>query len=127
MGISLDGLASGLDTTTLIATLMQVEARPQQLLKISQARTTTQVTDLQTLNARLASLLEKATTAAKPAGLQHFTTTSSDASVTVTAKSGAAEASTDVRVLGEPVELEPSTLRLSFADPAATASTLRVS
>jgi len=98
MGISLDGLASGLDTTTLIATLMQVEARPQQLLKISQARTTTQVTDLQTLNSRLASLLEKATTAAKPAGLQHFTTTSSDASVTVTAKAGAGAASLDLVV-----------------------------
>ena len=46
--------------------------------------------------------------------------------VTVTAQSGSAEASTDVRVLGRPVKLEPSTLRLSYADAGAANSTLRI-
>lgn len=100
MGISLDGLASGLDTTALIASLMQVEARPQQLLKIAQAKTTSQVTDLQTLNARLASLFTAATTAAAPSSLQLFTATSSDASVSVAAKAGASAGTLDLVVTG---------------------------
>ena len=38
MGISLDGLASGLDTTALISSIMQVEAIPQTLLKNKSSR-----------------------------------------------------------------------------------------
>ncbi|MBE2320134.1 phosphodiester glycosidase family protein [Solirubrobacter sp. CPCC 204708] len=55
-----------------------------------------------------------------------FTAPNEPGTVTVTAKSGSVEASTDVRVLGKPVELEPSALRLSYADPGAATSTVRI-
>ena len=59
-------------------------------------------------------------------GSNVFTAPDKPGTVTVTAKSGSAEASTDVRVLGKPVKLEPSTLRLSYADAGAANSTLRI-
>ena len=43
MGLALDGLASGLDTTALIKSLMQVEAIPQNILKNKVASTQTMV------------------------------------------------------------------------------------
>lgn len=55
-----------------------------------------------------------------------FTAPDTPGTVTVTAKAGAAEASTEVEVLGEPVKLEPTSLRLSYADANAAPSTLRV-
>lgn len=90
MGISLDGLASGLPTKELIASLMQIEAIPQTLLKNKVTRTTGIVTVLQALNQRIAALGELAKTTAKPAALDlHTATTSSDAA-TATAGKGAA-------------------------------------
>ncbi|MFB6610628.1 flagellar filament capping protein FliD [Agromyces sp. NPDC056379] len=98
MGLSLDGLASGLDTTVLIAKLMQLEARPQVLLKATAAKAASALTDFQSLNTRLAALLEKAGKAAAPTGLQQFTASTSDASVTVKAGADAAAGSLDLTV-----------------------------
>lgn len=98
MGISLDGLASGLDTTALIAQLMAVEAAPRTLLAQTKAKASTTVTDLQSLNSRLAGLLERATAAAKPDALQQFRTTSSDPTVSATARTGAAPGGIDLTV-----------------------------
>ena len=47
--------------------------------------------------------------------------------VKVRSRAGTADVETPVRVLGTPTRLEPSTARLSFADPAAAVTTLRVS
>ncbi|WP_250443817.1 flagellar filament capping protein FliD [Actinotalea sp. C106] len=83
----IDGLASGLDTTSLINQLMQVEAMPQTLLKTKQSTAQTFVSGLQALNTRVASLAEAAQKAAKPASWQAYSgTSSSDAA---TAKVGA--------------------------------------
>ncbi len=48
--MSIDGLASGLNTTQLIAQLMQVEAIPQTQLKATVASTNKVITALQGLN-----------------------------------------------------------------------------
>ncbi len=56
MALSLDGLASGLDTTTLIKSLMQIEAIPQTLLKNKVSATKTMVSALQALNTKVADL-----------------------------------------------------------------------
>lgn len=90
MGI--DGLSSGLDTTSLINSLMQVEAMPQTLLKASITSTTSFVSALQALNAKVASLATNAKTAALPASWGAVRATSSASSVTATA-SAAAQAS----------------------------------
>ena len=60
---SISGLVSGLDTTSIISQLMQLEAAPQTLLKNKQATESSTVSALQTLNTKIASLATAATTA----------------------------------------------------------------
>lgn len=98
MTTGIDGLVSGLDTTSLINSLMQAEAGPQTLLKNKVTSTNSLVTALQTLNSKFASMTDLATAAAKPTSLNLFTATSSSAGVTVTAGPTAAAGSIDVVV-----------------------------
>lgn len=84
-GFGIDGLASGLDTTSLINQLMQVEAMPQTLLKQKSSTTQSFVSALQGLNTKVASLAEAAAKAAKPESWSAFTATSSVESVVTTA------------------------------------------
>lgn len=88
MASAIDGLVSGLDTTSLIANLLKIEAAPQTLLKSKQSTTESRLTALQGLNTKLASLAETARTAAKPASWTAYTATSSSTATTV--KAGAA-------------------------------------
>jgi flagellar hook-associated protein 2 len=89
MAISLDGLSSGLDTTSLISQLMTVAAQPQTLLKAQAANTTAELTALQGLNSRLATLATAATAAAKTSGLDLFSATSSTTGLAVSVATGA--------------------------------------
>jgi len=85
MSSAIDGLISGLDTTSLISSLMKVEAAPQTQLKAKQATSESMVTALQALNTKIASLAEIAGTAAKGTSWQAFSATSSATSATATA------------------------------------------
>lgn len=98
MGIALDGLSSGLDTTALINTLMQAEAIPQNILKNKVSATQTMISALQALNTKVADLAELTKKTAKPDSLQLFTTTSSSDAAKATAGSGAAPSSIDFKV-----------------------------
>ena len=89
MGISLDGLSSGLDTTSLITQLITAEAAPQALLKAQVTKTNTVVTALQGLNSRMAALADSAKTAAKVGSLDLYAATSSTAGVSVAVATGA--------------------------------------
>jgi flagellar hook-associated protein 2 len=86
---SIDGLVSGLDTTTLIAKLMQIESAPQALLKTKQTNTSNLVTALQSLNTKVASLGDAAKKAASATSWQALTASSSASSVTAVAGTGA--------------------------------------
>ena len=88
--LALDGLASGLDTTNFIKSLMQVETVPRNLLVSKQTTTQSFVTALQGLNTRMASLGAAAKKAADPASWQaHTATSSAPSTATATASSGA--------------------------------------
>jgi len=87
--LGIDGLVSGLDTTTLINQLMQVEAGPQTLLKTKQSSTKSFVSALQSLNVKVASLAESAAKVAKPESWQAWKATSSSTNVTASASSTA--------------------------------------
>jgi flagellar hook-associated protein 2 len=89
MGISLDGLSSGLDTTALITELMTAEAQPQTLLKNQVTTTTTEITALQALNTKISSLADLATTNAKAGALDVYAATSSSTALTATTSAGA--------------------------------------
>lgn len=98
MGISLDGLSSGLDTTALINSLMGAEAIPQNILKNKVSASQTMISALQALNTKVAALADLAKGAAKPDSLQLFTTTSSSDAAKATAGSGAAPGTIDFTV-----------------------------
>ena len=87
--LGIDGLASGLDTTGIINSLMQIEAGPQTLLKQSQSTAQNVVTALQGINARIKSLSDAAGKAATAANWTAFTATSSSTSVAATATTDA--------------------------------------
>ncbi|MET3809233.1 flagellar filament capping protein FliD [Arthrobacter sp. UYEF3] len=98
MGISLDGLASGLDTTALIGSIMQSEALPQTLLKNKSYDIQTMVSALQGLNGKVAALAMQATAAAKPGALDLFTASTSSDKVVATTTAAAKAGSLDFQV-----------------------------
>jgi flagellar hook-associated protein 2 len=98
MGMAVDGLISGLDTTSLINQLMQAEAIPQTLLKNKVTDSTTYISALQALNTKVAALAVSAGNLSKPAGVDLHTASSSSASVTATAGPGATDGTIDFTV-----------------------------
>ncbi|MFJ6028458.1 flagellar filament capping protein FliD [Pseudarthrobacter sp. NPDC092424] len=98
MGIALPGLATGMDTTGLISSLMRIEAIPQTLLKNKVSASQSMVTSLQTLNAKIASLAELSKATAKTGALDLFVATSSSEGVTAKAGAGATAGSVDFTV-----------------------------
>lgn len=98
VSLGVDGLVSGLDTTTLINQLMQVEAAPQTALKTRMSQTQSFVTALQSLNTKVASLASAATKAASASSWDAYKATSSDASVTASASGAAAVGSVSFTV-----------------------------
>jgi flagellar hook-associated protein 2 len=104
---SVSGLVSGLDTASIINQLIQLEARPQTMLKSRMSGQQSVAKALQALNTKLAGIATSAGDLAKTANWSPVTVSSSNAKVTVTAASGAV----------------PSTLSLTV-DKVATASVL---
>lgn len=87
---SISGLASGLDTATIISQLMQLETIPQSRLKTQITTHQSAVTKLQDLNTKLAALATKAADLAKAAGWSPVTASSSYDKVSLTTSAGAA-------------------------------------
>ncbi|MFQ4148045.1 flagellar filament capping protein FliD [Arthrobacter sp. LAPM80] len=94
MGMGIDGLTSGLDTTAIINALIAAEARPQTLMKGKVATDTALVTAMQALNTKFSALTTQTAVVAKAGGLDMYQAkTSSDA---ITAKIGAGAQSTSL-------------------------------
>lgn len=87
--LGVDGMVSGLDTTSLITKLMQVEAGPQTLLKTKKTQTESFVTALQGLNTRIASVVDNAKKVAKADSWNAFKATTSADHVTATTAAAA--------------------------------------
>lgn len=98
MALAIDGLSSGLDTTSLIASLMKIEAIPQSQLKARLATTQGFVSALQSLNTKLAALADAGEASGKTEALRHFTATTGSDAATAIAGSGATEGSIDITV-----------------------------
>ncbi|KQO64922.1 flagellar filament capping protein FliD [Curtobacterium sp. Leaf261] len=98
MSLAIDGLVSGLDTTSLISSLMTIEQQPQTLLKNKVTTTQSFISSLQTINGQIQNLATKAAAASKSTSLNLFTASSSSAAVTATAKASAAAGSVSFTV-----------------------------
>ena len=96
--VGIDGLISGLKTSEMIASLMQIEARPQAMLKSKVAASQTFVSALQQLNTKIAALADTAGKVAKPAGTDLYSAASSSDKVTAVTTTGTAAGSLDLVV-----------------------------
>jgi flagellar hook-associated protein 2 len=86
----MSGLASGIDTTSIINALMQVAAQPQAMLHAQETTVKTQITAYQALNTALQSVTSDALLLTLPSGWKGTAATSSDNTVvTATSTSGA--------------------------------------
>jgi flagellar hook-associated protein 2 len=84
---SVDGIISGLDTSTIISQLMQIEAQPQARLKTSVSDAQSQVSAFQSINTRLQAIATAATKLSTSATWTAGTATASNGAVTVAAGS----------------------------------------
>ncbi|MCL2467847.1 MAG: flagellar filament capping protein FliD [Micrococcales bacterium] len=112
----ISGLVSGLDTSSIINSLMNVEKLPQLQLGDKKTSLTKMVTALQALNTKVASLAENAAKAAKPASWEALTATSSAASVS--AAVGATASATSVTFSVDKVASSQVSLTQSFTEIA---------
>jgi flagellar hook-associated protein 2 len=83
--LAIDGLVSGLDTTSLINSLMTIEQVPQTLLKTKVTTTNSFISSLQTINGLFQSMATKATTASSATSLALFTASTTGQGVSATA------------------------------------------
>lgn len=98
MAMGIDGLVSGLDTTSLIDALINAEAGTQRLLSTKVTKTQSLVTDLQSLNSALANLTTNAAGSSTVDKLRGVTASSSASSVKVAADATATPGSLSFRV-----------------------------
>src|ERR687889_1556548 len=123
------GLASGLDSATIVSQLMQLEAQPQARLKTQLAGEQSSVKSLQDLNAKLAALVTEAGKLAAGNGWSPVKVTTSDPGVTVAGTEGAVPAGLNLTVTSlakaHQVRYAPvaatdtvasSSIRIDFAD-----------
>src|SRR5918995_387728 len=90
MSSSIDGMASGLDTTTIISQLMQIERQGQNRLKSKKAAENSKISTYQTLNSRFAAIGSAADALTRASNWATTKATSSDTDrVSVTTGTGA--------------------------------------
>ena len=95
---TVDGLVSGLDTTTIISQLMSIERTPQTRLKTSLTAQQADVTAYQAINTKMAALQTAAEKVALASTWSQGKAGSSSAAVTATAGTGAVAGSVTVSV-----------------------------
>lgn len=90
---SISGLISGMDTTSVISQLMQIEAQPQTMLKSQLSTTQTDAAAYRDVNSAFAALATAAGALTQASTWQAAAATSSTSAVTATAGAGAAPGS----------------------------------
>ncbi|HET7690411.1 MAG TPA: flagellar filament capping protein FliD [Nocardioidaceae bacterium] len=111
---SISGLASGLDTATIISQLMQLEAAPQTRLKSRLSAEQSTLGILQSINAKLSALMNRAKDLDTGADWSPFKVTSSNELVSATATASAVPGTVSFTV-----NQVASAHKLSFANTAA--------
>jgi flagellar hook-associated protein 2 len=90
---SVDGLITGMDTTSIISQLMQLEAQPQTRLKVKVSEHQREQSAYQQLNARMLAIHTAAESLTKDNAWQVVKATSDNAAVTVSASTATATGS----------------------------------
>jgi flagellar hook-associated protein 2 len=116
MGTTVDGLVSGMDTTSMIQSMMKIEAAPQTLLKNKVSTAQTAVGSYQSVNSKLATLKSAADDLGQLSTWRSIKPTVSSSSVTATAVGG-------VNTATGAVTFDVVTLAKAQANTARVAST----
>lgn len=98
MGFALGGIASGLDTASLVNQLMQLESQPQVQLKAKSTEAGNRIAALQSLNTRVSSAADVAKKITKDSAMEATKGSSTDESIKVTTTKDAVPASLSVKV-----------------------------
>jgi flagellar hook-associated protein 2 len=100
MTISLGGLASGIDTTSLVTSLMGVAQQPLDQVNAQKAKFDSASTTISTISSKLASLKSAALALSTNVGFGSFAATSSDTAIVASATGSASTGSYQVSVEG---------------------------
>jgi flagellar hook-associated protein 2 len=121
---SVDGLISGLSTSTIISQLMQIEAQPQNRLKSQVSSEQSVVSAYQAINTAMKAALDQAKSLDTASDWKLYSASSSAASVSVTAATTAQPGtySFDVKTLAKPHAVLYSTAASSSAVVAPSGS-----
>jgi flagellar hook-associated protein 2 len=88
MGSTVDGLVSGMDTTSMIASMMKIESQPKTMLQTKVSTAQTAVSSYQSVNTRMAALKGAADDLGQLSTWRSIKPTVSSTSVTATATGG---------------------------------------
>ncbi len=90
-GISFSGLASGLDTGSIVDQLVALERAPIRQLETRKRQTSTQISTVSDLVSKLTALKEKGDALKEPSDIRAFKATSTDEAAVKVASSGSAQ------------------------------------
>ncbi len=127
MGNTVDGLVSGMDTTSMISSMMQIESLPKTNLQTKVANAQTTVASYQSVNSKLAALKSAAMDLQSLSTWRSVKPTSSSTNVVATATGGTntqtGSLTFDVTQLAR---AQASTARVSSTDDITTADSIQV-
>ena len=127
MTSSVDGLVSGLSTSSMINQLMQVEAAPQTRLKTKVSTAQTAVASYQSVNAKLSAMKTAADDLGQLSTWRAVKPTSSSPTVSATAVKGTNSASgTTVFDVKSLAKNQLSTAKVSVDSPISSTGTLQI-
>jgi flagellar hook-associated protein 2 len=127
MGSTVDGLVSGMDTTSMIASMMQIESQPKTMLQAKVKTAQTTVSSYQSVNSRLAALKSAADDLGQLSTWRSIKPTASSTSVTATATGGTSTAtgSATFDVVGL-ATAQTNTARVASTGDVTTADSIQV-
>jgi flagellar hook-associated protein 2 len=127
MGNTVDGLVSGMDTTSMIQSMMKIESQPKVMLQTKVDTAQTAVASYQSVNSKLSALKNAALDLQSLSTWRGIKPTSSSSSVTATATGGTntqtGSLTFDVTQLAR---AQASTARVSSTDAITTADSFTV-
>jgi flagellar hook-associated protein 2 len=127
MGNTVDGLVTGMDTASMIQSMMQIESQPKTMLQTKVSTAQNAVASYQSVNSKLSALKNAAFDLESLSTWRGIKPASSSSSVTATAVGGTntqtGSLAFDVTQLAR---AQASTARVSSTDPITTADSIQV-
>lgn len=127
MGSTVDGLVSGMDTTSMIASMMKIESQPKTMLQTKVSTAQSVVSSYQSVNTRLSTLKGAADDLSQLSTWRAIKPTASSTSVTATATGGMTTATGTVTFdVVSLARAQATTARVASSGDITAASTIQI-